>query len=164
MTNDSLLCIITKTNIFQHLLFLLLSIDLRQRHGALRHENPHNGPLIGILGDLDLLFARWVLWRRGHLLNRGAIEGLHAPGWRDELDLVGQRLGAEGHEALGHAIGHDHAQGAKDEVHGLVAFVRLVDGIVHALFDDGVTEGNVLLLGHSVEVEVVLRVLGQLEA
>ena len=45
-----------------------------------------------------------------------------------------------------------------------MAFVRLVDWIVHALFNDGVTEGNILLLGHSVEVEVVLRVLRQLEA
>ena len=45
-----------------------------------------------------------------------------------------------------------------------MARIVLVHGVVHALFDDGVTEGHVLLRRHPVEVQVAVRVRGQLEA
>lgn len=131
----------------------------------LRNQNSYNRSLISVFRDGDLLLAALgVLGRCRHFLHCLAVSNLDTSWYINHFYLVGNAFCAEYNHTLRYAVAHNHAQSGQNHLHGVLSRVALVDGVIHAFFNECVSECDILRVGQSGEVNIFLGILWKLEA
>jgi len=117
------------------LVLIVLGVNFGDSHGALWHQDADNSSFVGVLLN-------------GDSVNRTG-ESFDTFGGGDQLDLGHETVSSEGYDSLGHAVAQSHAEDGQENFHRSRTLVHLVSLVEHALLNEGVPEGNVLVVGQA---------------
>ena len=136
-------------------MLVLLGVDFRKGHSALRHQDADNSSIINVLLDSGGLSRS--------LLHDCTGEWFNATRGVDKLDLLDERVWAELDKALRYLVAKNHAEDGEDQVHSSSTLVGHVGWVVHSLLNEGMSESDVLVSGQLSVVQGVVGVSWKLE-